>query len=107
MKSKGKHLHGHHRGQQRHGRRQHSRNLRQYRAGDTVEVEGIQGSGAFRRRLIEMGFIPGARVRVKKYAPLKDPVEFVIKGYHVSLRREEAEKVLVRSLHETASDEDE
>jgi Fe2+ transport system protein FeoA len=44
---------------------------------------------------MEMGFLPGAEVAVVKYAPLRDPVEFVVKGYHVSLRREEAERVLV------------
>jgi Fe2+ transport system protein FeoA len=45
---------------------------------------------------MEMGFIPGEEIKVERYAPLKDPIEYIIKGYHVSLRHEEAEKVLVR-----------
>jgi len=43
-----------------------------------------------------MGFLPGTQVFIKKYAPLRDPIEFVLKGYHVSLRREEAQKIIVR-----------
>ncbi|HFB83561.1 MAG TPA: ferrous iron transport protein A, partial [Thermodesulfatator sp.] len=43
-------------------------------------------------------FIPGAEVEVVRYAPLKDPVDYLIKGYHVSLRHEEAEKILVDPL---------
>ena len=70
-------------------------NLRDCRAGDRAVVAKILGQGAFRRRLMEMGFLPGAEVQVVKYAPLRDPIEFILKGYHVSLRREEAEKVLV------------
>lgn len=42
-----------------------------------------------------MGFMPGTDVFVKKYAPLRDPIEFVIKGYHVSLRREEAKTITI------------
>jgi len=49
---------------------------------------------------MEMGFVPGAEIFVEKYAPLKDPIEYVLKGYHVSLRHEEAEKVLVRKTEE-------
>lgn len=81
--------------------------LRDLREGDRAEIEAVGGEGAFKRRLLEMGFMPGASVLIKKYAPLRDPIEMVIKGYHVSLRREEAQHVLVRrdsiqvSGHET------
>ncbi len=71
--------------------------LRDLREGDLAEIEAIQGEGAFKRRLLEMGFMPGTTVLIKKYAPLRDPIELVIKGYHVSLRRTEAQQVLVRS----------
>jgi Fe2+ transport system protein FeoA len=74
--------------------------LRECRAGDRVVVTKILGHGAFRRRLLEMGFLPGAEVEVVKYAPLRDPIEFILKGYHVSLRRDEAEKVLVAAPEE-------
>lgn len=71
------------------------RTLRDCREGDRARVLAVGGQGAFRRRLMEMGFIPGADVFVQKYAPLRDPIEFVIKGYHVSLRRNEAALVSV------------
>lgn len=70
--------------------------LRDLREGDRADIEAIQGEGPFKRRLLEMGFMPGTTVLIKKYAPLRDPIELVIKGYHVSLRRKEAEQVLVR-----------
>jgi Fe2+ transport system protein FeoA len=70
--------------------------LRDLREGDRADIKAIQGEGAFKRRLLEMGFMPGTTVLIKKYAPLRDPIELVIKGYHVSLRREEAQQVLVR-----------
>ena len=70
--------------------------LRDLGEGDRAEIKAIRGEGAFKRRLLEMGFMPGATVLIKKYAPLRDPIELVIKGYHVSLRRKEAQKVLVR-----------
>ena len=70
--------------------------LRDLREGDRADIKSIRGEGAFKRRLLEMGFMPGTTVLIKKYAPLRDPIELVIKGYHVSLRRKEAQQVLVR-----------
>lgn len=70
--------------------------LRDLREGDRADIKAISGEGAFKRRLLEMGFMPGTTVLIKKYAPLRDPIELVIKGYHVSLRRKEAQQVLVR-----------
>ena len=70
--------------------------LRDLKEGDRAAIEAILGEGAFKRRLLEMGFMPGTTVLIKKYAPLRDPIELVIKGYHVSLRRSEAQQVLVR-----------
>lgn len=69
--------------------------LRDLREGDRATIKAIRGKGAFKRRLLEMGFMPGTSVLIKKYAPLRDPIEFVLKGYHVSLRRDEAQQVLV------------
>lgn len=69
--------------------------LRDLREGDRATIRSVRGEGAFKRRLLEMGFMPGTTVLIKKYAPLRDPIELVIKGYHVSLRREEARQVLV------------
>jgi len=48
---------------------------------------------------MEMGFVRGSEVKVVKHAPLKDPLEFVIRGYHVSLRKEEAAHILMEKPH--------
>lgn len=66
--------------------------------GDQGEVVLIQAKGQVRQRLLEMGFIRGARLRVEKLAPLGDPMELVIKGYHLSLRREESSCILVQPV---------
>jgi Fe2+ transport system protein FeoA len=63
--------------------------------GDEGEVVEVQAKGEVRQRLLEMGFIRGARLRVEKLAPLGDPMELVIKGYHLSLRRDESSCILV------------
>ena len=66
--------------------------------GDQGEVVQVQAQGLVRQRLLEMGFIRGARLRVEKLAPLGDPMELVIKGYHLSLRREESSCILVQPV---------
>ena len=63
--------------------------------GMTVQVVRVMGDGAFRQRLLEMGFVRGAKVTVIKNAPLKDPVEYMILGSHISLRHSEAAQVEV------------
>jgi ferrous iron transport protein A len=77
-----------------------ARKLNELQTGDRGIIVRITGTGRFRQRLMEMGFVPGAEIIVEKYAPLKDPIEYVLKGYHVSLRHEEAERVLVRGPEE-------
>ena len=66
--------------------------------GDQGDVIEVQAQGRVRQRLLEMGFIRGARLRVEKLAPLGDPMELVIKGYHLSLRREESSCILVQPV---------
>jgi ferrous iron transport protein B len=68
-------------------------NLDSIKVGKTVRVVRVNGSGGFRQRLMEMGFIKGAEVTVIKNAPLHDPVEYMILGTHISLRHSEAAKV--------------
>lgn len=75
---------------------QPERTLKDLKEGDRAVIVSIAGHGAFKRRLLEMGFVPGTEIFVKKYAPLRDPIEFVVKGYHVSLRCEEAQLVFIR-----------
>lgn len=74
------------------------RKLSELKTGGKGIIQRLNGIGPFRKRLMEMGFVPGAEISVEKYAPLRDPIEYVLKGYHVSLRHEEAEKVMVREL---------
>jgi len=73
------------------------KNLGQLREGQKGVIKRIVGRGHFRHRLMEMGFTPGSEVYVEKYAPLKNPIEYVIKGYHVSLRRDEAANVIIEN----------
>lgn len=70
-------------------------NLSSYAPGDKGTILQVCGNPDFRRRMMEMGFIKGTEVKVIKYAPLSDPIEFVLKGYHLSLRREEAAEILM------------
>ncbi len=67
--------------------------LRDLKEGQSAVIKSVHGEGNFKRRLLEMGFMPGTSVLIKKYAPLRDPIEMVLKGYHVSLRREEAQMI--------------
>jgi ferrous iron transport protein A len=69
--------------------------------GQEATVLQVKAQGPIRRRLLEMGFIRGAHLRVEKLAPLGDPMELVIKGYHLSLRREEGSCILVSRLEPT------
>lgn len=79
--------------------------LSDIKAGESVFIEHVGGRGAFRRRIGEMGFVKGKKVTVIKNAPLKDPVEFSIMGYNVSLRRTEAAMIVVSSLERQCTDE--
>ncbi|MBV8855654.1 MAG: ferrous iron transport protein A [Acidobacteria bacterium] len=64
-------------------------------AGRHARVTAVRGSGAVARRLMEMGVVPGAPVRVVKSAPLGDPLEVRVRSYHLALRRSEAQTVSV------------
>ncbi|MBQ0068311.1 MAG: ferrous iron transport protein B [Bacteroidales bacterium] len=74
------------------------RHLDNEKIGAVVRVVKVHGSGAFRQRLLEMGFVKGAEVTVLKNAPLRDPVEYKILGSHISLRHSEAAQVEVCGL---------
>jgi Fe2+ transport system protein FeoA/Mn-dependent DtxR family transcriptional regulator len=67
-------------------------------AGSQAQVMEITGEGKHQRRLLDMGFVPGAEVDVIRKAPLGDPVEYGIKGTAVALRRDEADTILVEEL---------
>ena len=69
--------------------------LSEMKEGHTGIIVHVGGNGALRRRVLEMGLIKGSEIYVEKYAPLKDPIELIIKGYHISLRVEEAANITV------------
>ncbi len=75
--------------------------LSEMKKGQTGTIVHVGGTGALRRRILEMGLINGAEIYVEKYAPLKDPLELIVKGYHVSLRVEEAAQITVDSVANT------
>jgi Fe2+ transport system protein FeoA len=78
-------------------------NLSECKANDNVFVNRIGGSGVFRKRLLEMGIMRGEALHVQKYAPLNDPLEIVLKNYHLTLRVEEAEKIMVNKITSKAA----
>ena len=74
--------------------------LSELNTGERAVVVKVYGHGSFRKRIIEMGFVKGKTVKVVMNAPLRDPIEYEIIGYRISLRREEAEKIEVISESE-------
>ena len=72
--------------------------LSEIKEGQTARILRVGGSGALRRRIFEMGIVKGTQVFVDKYAPLKDPLEIIVMGYHLSLRVEEASQVTVELI---------
>ena len=69
--------------------------LKSAKIGDTYTVVKLHGEGAVKRRIMDMGITKGVQVYVRKVAPLGDPIEVTVRGYELSLRKSEAESVLV------------
>ena len=67
------------------------RTLRETPCGSTVTVKKLNGEGAVKRRIMDMGITKGVSVYVRKVAPLGDPVEVTVRGYELSLRKQDAE----------------
>ena len=63
--------------------------------GQRATVTKINGASALRRRFIEMGIVKGETILIERHAPLGDPIEYFIKGYHLALRKEEAAHIEV------------
>lgn len=72
-----------------------ARTLDQLPFGVEARVVAVRGDNAVARRLMEMGVVPGAPVRVIKYAPLGDPIEIRVRGYNLALRRNEAQTIAI------------
>ncbi len=65
--------------------------LKEVKTGSTVKVKKINGEGAVKRRIMDMGITKGTEIFVRKVAPLGDPVEITVRGYELSLRKLDAE----------------
>lgn len=69
--------------------------------GHSAVIETVEGEGALRCRLLDMGLIPRTKVTLRKVAPLGDPIEIHIRGYELTLRIEDARKITVTEEKET------
>ncbi len=69
--------------------------LRAAKCGETVTVLKLSGEGAVKRRIMDMGITKGVEVFVRKVAPLGDPIEVNVRGYELTLRKADAETILI------------
>ncbi len=69
--------------------------LKETKCGETVTVIRLGGEGALKRRIMDMGITKGTSIFVRKVAPLGDPVEITVRGYELSIRKGDAENILV------------
>ena len=69
--------------------------LREAKVGQTVRVVKLEGTGAVKRRIMDMGITKGETIFVRKVAPLGDPIEITIRGYELSLRKADSEMIIV------------
>lgn len=69
--------------------------LKEVEVGQTVTVKKLQGQGATKRRIMDMGITKGVMVKVEKVAPLGDPIELKVRGYQLSIRKADAEMIEV------------
>ena len=72
--------------------------LEQIEQGETGLIRKVEGEGKLRRRLFDMGITPGAKVTLRKKAPMGDPIEVTIRGYELSLRKAEAALVTIEII---------
>ena len=69
--------------------------LRDVKVGDSCQVVRLTGSGAVKRRIMDMGVTKGVKIFVRKVAPLGDPIEVTLRGYELTLRKDEAQSIEV------------
>ncbi|MCI9142220.1 MAG: ferrous iron transport protein A [Lachnospiraceae bacterium] len=69
--------------------------LKEAKVGDTVRVVKLHGEGAVKRRIMDMGLTKGVDVRIRRVAPLGDPIEVNVRGYELSIRKADAEMIEV------------
>ena len=69
--------------------------LKEIKCGQTVTVLKLEGEGPVKRRIMDMGITKGSSVYVRKVAPLGDPIEITVRNYELTIRKEDAEKIIV------------
>ena len=69
--------------------------LKDARVGDTVKVLKVEGTGPIRRRIMDLGITKGVEIYIRKVAPLGDPFELTVRGYELSVRKDDAKMVIV------------
>ena len=69
--------------------------LKEVRVGETVRVQKLTGDGPVKTRIMDMGITKGVEIYVRKVAPLGDPIEVTVRGYELSLRKADAEMIVV------------
>lgn len=72
--------------------------LRQANIGETVRIVRLHGEGAVKRRIMDMGLTRGVEARIRKVAPLGDPVEITVRGYELSIRKADAEMIEIEEV---------
>lgn len=72
-----------------------SKTLSKFRIGEVGLVLSVKGEGRIRRRLFDMGITPGCEIYLRKKAPLGDPIEISLRGYELTLRKDEADLVMM------------
>ena len=72
--------------------------LAEAKVGKTYEIVRLEGSGAVRRRIMDMGLIPRTRVKLVNVAPLGDPLDLEAKGFNLTIRKSEASTIIVKEV---------
>lgn len=70
--------------------------LRDAKVGDDVVVKKVNGEGALKQRIMDMGIIKGAKLHIRKVAPLGDPIEITVRGYELSIRKNDAQIIEIQ-----------
>ena len=72
--------------------------LKDARVGDTVKVLRVTGEGPIKRRIMDLGITKGVEIYIRKVAPLGDPFELTVRGYELSIRKEDAKMILAEKV---------
>ena len=74
--------------------------LKDLRIGESAKITAVGGEGALRQHFLDMGVVPGAEIKLMKLAPMGDPMELLLRGYSLTLRKEDARSITVEEVPE-------